>query len=311
MKPTLLLLCSTLAGLAGDDAGFQPLFPTDGVPAGWVVRHWADVGNPAGGTPKWEVKDGTLTGAGDRGCWLLSEKEYGDLVLEYEFRLGPRGNSGLALRAPAKGDPAFDGLELQMADLRYNPEALPSELTGDQTQVSGIVLEGHIRDVPVQDALITRCSHLVFGGQVDPQLDHFQGAATAGECLGMELFMQDSGRRRHPLHITGADHTAVTGGIAVFDFALVNDGDGFKPAMRVLPYAATLGSRREFGGSCVIQQQERADVFTHLVVRKHRAYRETITDPVATRRCVNAKTVFHRVPPVIHGNSLDSMRFVD
>lgn len=130
MKPTLLLLCSTLAGLAGDDAGFQPLFPTDGPPAGWTVRHWADVGNPAGGTPKWEVKDGTLTGAGDRGCWLLSEAEYGDLVLEYEFRLGPRGNSGLALRAPAKGDPAFDGLELQMADLRYNPEALPSELTG-------------------------------------------------------------------------------------------------------------------------------------------------------------------------------------
>ena len=44
-----------------------------------------------------------LTGAGDRGCWLISEKQYGDLVLEYEFRLGPRGNSGLALRSPAKG----------------------------------------------------------------------------------------------------------------------------------------------------------------------------------------------------------------
>jgi hypothetical protein len=28
------------------------------------------------------------------------------------------------------GDPAFDGMELQMADLRYNPEATDSELTG-------------------------------------------------------------------------------------------------------------------------------------------------------------------------------------
>ncbi|SOB52439.1 hypothetical protein PLUA15_230182 [Pseudomonas lundensis] len=185
------------------------------------------------------------------------------------------------------------------------------EFTGNQAQPSGVVLEGYIRDIPIQNALITRCGHFVFGGQVDPQLNHLQGAATAGECLGMEFFMQDPGRRRHPLHITGADHPTVTGGIAVFDFALVNDGDGFKPAMRVLPYAATLGGRREFGGSCVIQQQEWADVFTHLVVRKHRAYRETITDPVATRRCVNAKNVFHRVPPVIHGNSLDSMRFVD
>lgn len=50
--------------------------------------------------------------------------------MEYEFRLGPRGNSGLALRAPATGDPAFDGMELQMADFRYNPAAKPSELTG-------------------------------------------------------------------------------------------------------------------------------------------------------------------------------------
>ena len=29
-----------------------------------------------------------------------------------------------------KGDPAFDGLELQMADFRYNTNARPSELTG-------------------------------------------------------------------------------------------------------------------------------------------------------------------------------------
>jgi hypothetical protein len=60
----------------------------------------------------------------------MSEKEYGDFILEYEFKLGERGNSGLALRAPMKGDPAFDGLELQMADVRYNPEAKDSELTG-------------------------------------------------------------------------------------------------------------------------------------------------------------------------------------
>jgi hypothetical protein len=60
----------------------------------------------------------------------MSEKEYGDFVLEFEFKLGPTGNSGLALRSPMKGDPAFDGMELQMADLRYNPQAKDSELTG-------------------------------------------------------------------------------------------------------------------------------------------------------------------------------------
>ena len=60
----------------------------------------------------------------------MSEKEYSDFILEYEFKLGQRGNSGLALRAPMKGDPAFDGMELQMADYRYNTSAKESELTG-------------------------------------------------------------------------------------------------------------------------------------------------------------------------------------
>lgn len=130
MKRTLVLWLLAAASATAAEPSFQPLFPQDGPPAGWIVRHWGDVGKPAQGSPRWIVKDGQLTGEGDRGSWLLSEKEYGDFELEYEFRLGPRGNSGLALRAPSQGDPAFDGLELQMADLRYNPQAKLSELTG-------------------------------------------------------------------------------------------------------------------------------------------------------------------------------------
>jgi hypothetical protein len=60
----------------------------------------------------------------------MSEEEYSDFVLEWEFKLGETGNSGCALRAPLRGDPAFDGMELQMADFRYNPQAKDSELTG-------------------------------------------------------------------------------------------------------------------------------------------------------------------------------------
>jgi len=109
---------------------FVPLFPKDGVPAGWVVRAWSDVSKPAPEGAVWTVKDGILHGGNPRGTWLVSEKEYADFELTFEFKLGPRGNSGCALRSPMKGDPAFDGLELQMADLRYNPQAKPSELTG-------------------------------------------------------------------------------------------------------------------------------------------------------------------------------------
>lgn len=114
----------------GKDAAFVPLFPREGAPAGWRIGAWSDVAKPGPTGTVWLVKGGVLQPEGPRGSWLMSEKEYGDFILEYEFKLGETGNSGLALRAPMKGDPAFDGMELQMADFRYNPKAKDTELTG-------------------------------------------------------------------------------------------------------------------------------------------------------------------------------------
>ena len=112
---------------------FVPLFPSDGVPSEWTVTDWADLRNapPAGAV--WNVENGILRGSDPRGTWLISKKEYGDFVLEFEWKLGERGNSGCALRTPLFGDPAFDGLELQMVDPRYFPSdqtPMTSELSG-------------------------------------------------------------------------------------------------------------------------------------------------------------------------------------
>ena len=123
-------LVGSISSVADDRQPFVPLFPEDGVPKGWTVRRWDDIGKPADPDVVWKVSDGVLHGGKRRGTWLISEREYGDFVLKYEFKLGPRGNSGCALRTPLAGDPAFDGMELQMADLRYNPDAKDSELTG-------------------------------------------------------------------------------------------------------------------------------------------------------------------------------------
>ena len=123
-----LTAASRLTATATED--FTPLFPTNGVPVGWVVRAWNDVRLPGPSNAVWKVTNSVLHGSEPRGTWLMSEKEYGDFVLEFEFKLGERGNSGCALRAPLRGDPAFDGMELQMADVRYNPQAKDSELTG-------------------------------------------------------------------------------------------------------------------------------------------------------------------------------------
>ena len=134
MKVRNLCLCLVLiAGCAAPQkdsrSGFIPLFPEDGVPKGWVAGQWDEISKRAQDVV-WKVENGVLHGGLPRGSWLMSEKEYGDFILEYEFRLGERGNSGCALRAPMKGDPALDGLDLQMADFRYNPQAKDSELTG-------------------------------------------------------------------------------------------------------------------------------------------------------------------------------------
>lgn len=109
-----------------------PLFSQEGVPQGWVVRHGADVKNPPPEGAVWKVEKGVLHGSTPGGTWLVSEREYGDFILEFEFKLGEQGQSGCGLRFPMQGDPAFEGLELQMVDPRYygSTPSQPDELTG-------------------------------------------------------------------------------------------------------------------------------------------------------------------------------------
>ncbi|NCY02095.1 MAG: DUF1080 domain-containing protein [Planctomycetia bacterium] len=92
-------------GAAADaEAGFVPLF--DGATlAGWQ-------GNVAG----YEVVDGEIRCRKGAGGNLLTTGEYDDFVLRFEFRLTPGANNGLGIRAPAQGDAAFAGMELQILD---------------------------------------------------------------------------------------------------------------------------------------------------------------------------------------------------
>jgi len=133
---TRLLSCflvSTSLLLLGAQKGadFAPLFPQDGIPKGWSARAWDDVKNAGPKGAVWKVQDGILHGSEPRGTWLVSENLYGDFVLDFEWKLGTRGNSGCGVRFPDSGDPAFDGLEVQMCDARYNdPPDGPDKLTG-------------------------------------------------------------------------------------------------------------------------------------------------------------------------------------
>jgi hypothetical protein len=122
MKLTLfaaLLGACLLPTARADETDFVPLFPKEGLPEGWRVTLWSDVSKPPPPGAKWLVEKGVLKGSTPRGSWLVSQREYGDFVLDFEFKLGPQGNSGVGLRFPSPGDPAFDGLEIQICDERY------------------------------------------------------------------------------------------------------------------------------------------------------------------------------------------------
>ncbi len=47
---------------------------------------------------------------------LFTEKEYQDFNYRFEFKLTPGANNGLGIRAPLKGDAAYEGMELQILD---------------------------------------------------------------------------------------------------------------------------------------------------------------------------------------------------
>ena len=49
---------------------------------------------------------------------LFTEKEYGDFVFRFEFKLTPGANNGVGIRTPLQGNPAYDGMEIQILDDR-------------------------------------------------------------------------------------------------------------------------------------------------------------------------------------------------
>ena len=72
---------------------------------------------PTGKPEVWTVENGMIVCKSGGGGWLLTEKEYGDFEFKCEYRWEKAGgNSGVALRTPMKGDPAYVGMEIQLID---------------------------------------------------------------------------------------------------------------------------------------------------------------------------------------------------
>jgi len=64
----------------------------------------------------YDVQDGQLIHQAGQNGHLFSQQEYGDFILRFQFKLTPGANNGLAIRAPLEGNPAYQGMELQILD---------------------------------------------------------------------------------------------------------------------------------------------------------------------------------------------------
>jgi len=64
--------------------------------------------------------------------WLTTDKEYGDFALQLEWKIPANGNTGVAIHYPKDGEPAHEGIEVQMLDdaSQENASRPPEELSG-------------------------------------------------------------------------------------------------------------------------------------------------------------------------------------
>jgi hypothetical protein len=117
----VLVLAVCVGGARGDEkpakADDKPAKPPEGFTSlfdGKSLDGWKVSGGKA---DVWAAENGVIVCKGGGGGWLLTEKEFADFEFRCEYRWEKKGgNSGVALRTPEKGDPAYQGMEIQLID---------------------------------------------------------------------------------------------------------------------------------------------------------------------------------------------------
>ncbi len=122
MRKVAVIACGWVLGLGGCAATHTEPGEIGPMPPGWTC---------SGDPEAWKTQDGELFIAKPgTGGWLRTRAMYRDVEVELEFKVPPGGNSGVALRASAVGDPAFSGLEVQILDDAAHEGLKPDQYCG-------------------------------------------------------------------------------------------------------------------------------------------------------------------------------------
>lgn len=110
LRITVLFLFSACGVATAADSPWQDLFNGNDLD-GWVQR---------GGKASYKVEDGCLVGTSTlntENSFLCTSRDYGDFILEYEFKVDPRLNSGVQIRSQSFSSPkeiTWDGKKINI-----------------------------------------------------------------------------------------------------------------------------------------------------------------------------------------------------
>ncbi len=95
------------------EEGFTSIFNGKDL-SGWIYGKRGNGENKSG--VGYQVAEGVVFCTVKDGGNLYTEKEYGDFVLRFDFKLTENANNGIGIRAPLEGDSAYVGMEIQVLD---------------------------------------------------------------------------------------------------------------------------------------------------------------------------------------------------
>ncbi|MBI3878752.1 MAG: DUF1080 domain-containing protein [Verrucomicrobia bacterium] len=117
--------CETVPSTPGEigrETGFVSLFN------GKDLTGWTLVGKKGDG---YGVKDGVIYCAKGGGGNLLTDKEFSNFILRFEFKLESAANNGMGIRAPLTDKSiAYEGMEIQILDYAYDKPIRPEQYHG-------------------------------------------------------------------------------------------------------------------------------------------------------------------------------------
>jgi hypothetical protein len=128
MKILITVICLFTASALTGQKGWTTLFDGSSI-TGWHTFKKPDVVG-------WVIEDGVLTTDG-KGGDLVTDKEYGDFILEFDFKVSPKGNSGVVYKVqePVEDAAYFatysSGPEFQLIDdVNYPGQLNETQKTG-------------------------------------------------------------------------------------------------------------------------------------------------------------------------------------